>query len=1442
MMGQSPVANFGVSVFSGCAPLIVTFTDQSTGSPTSWNWDFGPMGLRTGPGPQVVGYGTPGTYSVTLTVRNANGINSITKTDIIVVNPSPSPNFTADKTLSCLPASTQFTDLSVANAGTITQWYWDFGDGTPPSTAQNPKHTYTDIGYYSVYLSVTSSTGCKGATSASRYIRMVNGVKADFNAVGPSTCQPPFTVDYPNLTSGPGNLTYNWNLGNATTSTQISPTGTYATPGTYNVKLVAQSDFGCSDSITKPIPITGITTSFQSSAVKDSSCIGIPITFQNTSSVTPISVTWDFGDGTTFDGLVPPAKTYAAPGNYTVTMNASYGNCSDIATKTIVVSGNPTASFFSSDNNSNCKTPATVNFQNLSGSIASALWDFGDGQTLNSANPSVSHVYNTLGNFAVTLTVKNSEGCSNTLKQTNYVNILTPVVNIIAASGVCEGQGYNPSPDVASVDGALSYAWDFGDASPINNAPLPVHIYPTAGVYTVKLTVTTNGGCIVSTTKTVTVGKKPVIDFVADKTGPCASDSVKFTNLSTPAGYNGVVWDFGDGTTLASPSNPVSHKFVDTGYLNIKLKLTSNGCTDSLIKPNYVFSKPPVANFGYRIDNCINYSTVTFLDSSKTSATLIPPPAYLWKFGVGGNTSTVIPPAPVVFTYPTGSNAYNATLIVSNGGCTDSIVKKIQIVNETAKFTINKSGFCRNEQVVSTSGNTAALIKKYEWIIDGASPVTGTSVYTTSFTDTGKHTIMLTTTDVNNCVSSSILQTVAVTGPTALFSVTNNGGCKNNAITFNDLSKGAVNKWIFDFGDGKTQTFTAPPFTHVYADTGSYSVKLTVFDIGCQDTFRLPTKVVITKPVPAFKALQANYCPGIPIQFTDSSKGKNLVYAWSFGDGGTAAIKNPVHTYNGVDSSYTVKLVVTDSIGCADSITKANYVTIKLPKASFTVKDTATLCPPLESKFTFTGKDYASFIWDFGDGSPTSTKPVTSHFYNSYGIYTAKVYAFGNGGCVDSASQTINVTNPYYPNTQVTFSPNTACNELTSNFNVIPPFGATFLFYFGDGASDSGHLAFSHFYNLPNAYSPYLVLKDSVGCQVTVGGLGVVDVKGAIPIFGKDKKAFCDSGTVYFTDYSQGGADPIVKRTWDFGDGSPAGTSSGDTIHTYKTAGFYTPTLTVTSTAGCDKTFTDTVRVLATPTPIITSQDAICTNLIVDFAGSLAVPPDTAITWKWDLSGGLTSNKQNVSVNYPDTGIHHIKLEAINSLGCKGDTTKDIIIYPLPVISVTGDTVLIAGGTGQVVPLSYSANATTFNWTPDKTLSCIDCPNPFATPKFTTTYKVQVTDANGCISSRTLTLIVLCNDKNFFIPNTFSPNNDGANDRFYPRGRGLERIQALRIFNRWGELVFEKRNFPANDPASGWDGTYKGKSASSDTYVYMIDIICENANIITYKGNITLIR
>ena len=92
------------------------------------------------------------------------------------------------------------------------------------------------------------------------------------------------------------------------------------------------------------------------------------------------------------------------------------------------------------------------------------------------------------------------------------------------------------------------------------------------------------------------------------------------------------------------------------------------------------------------------------------------------------------------------------------------------------------------------------------------------------------------------------------------------------------------------------------------------------------------------------------------------------------------------------------------------------------------------------------------------------------------------------------------------------------------------------------------------------------------------------------------------------------------------------------------------------------------------------------------------------------------------------------------------------------------------------------------------------------------------------------------------MPNNFSPNGDGMNDKFYPGGSGINRIRYLRVFNRWGEVVFEKSDFAANDASAGWDGKYKGELLSPDVYIWSCEVICENNETLPFKGDVTLLR
>jgi gliding motility-associated-like protein len=1435
VFAQTMVPDFTTtSPTSGCAPLGVYFKDLTTGNPKFWNWDFGNGTLSNVQNPGVT-FNQPGTYTVKLVVRNADGTTGITKTNYITVYPSPSAGFTSNITTGCIPVNIQFTDRSTTPLGNIVSWQWDFGDGAK-STDQNPTHDYTTTGFYTVTLTVTSNTGCKSTASYGRYIRIVSGVKAEFDNSKPASCQAPYNINFTNLSSGPGNMTFQWDLGNGNTSTQSAPSTTYAATGTYNVTLTATSEFGCSGTITKPVVLDGPTTDIK---VIDSPCQNSKVWFVNNSSVKPQKTLWDFGNGIQSSNT-DDSTIYPIPGSYTIKLYNSYTGCKDSAVKVLFIKPSPNIDF-TVTNAAACKPPLNVTFQDASpATIVKWIWYFGDGGS-GTGSPT-THQYNSTGNYNVSVVFTDNEGCEGKITKPAVVKIVAPTVKITSGeAGGCVPFTYTPTADVTSVDGIATYSWDFGDGTVITSTnPSPSHTYTTTGKYAVKLTITTNGGCTVTdiVADGVQVGTPPTASFTVSNANACASEIIKFTDQSTPsADVNGWAWDFGDGSS-SKIQNP-QHTYLDSGTFIVKLHAFNNRC------PSPTFSLPvhikaPIAKFR-PILTCGSL-TVLFKDTSLVDPDPLKPASYSWTFGNPVlATSTAQNPT---YTFPAFNQDYPVTLTITQDGCTSTYSETVKLVKELANFTVNPT-VCRSANFNITSTNDPKNIKNYEWSIDGGTFTAGGATYTANIATNGAHSISLAITDINNCTDTIVkANVVTVVSPAANFTAASPGGCEDATITFNDHStlsstSSPLTNWTFNFGDGKTQSFTSTPYTHTYADTGEFVPQLTVQDaMGCTDTYKLPDTIFITSPKPWFTSDITRVCPKSAIHFADSSFGKSLTYLWDFGNGSTSVDKDPVFSYGGDNASYSVKLVITDRGGCKDSVTRTNYVTTIKPIPAFDIEDTLTICPPIETKFTFQGQNYDSLEWDFGDGA-TSTLLNPTHFYNTYGDFTAKLYLYGYGGCKDSTSKNVHVFNPG-TNTTLTYSPLDACNELMVDFSLVAIPNMKFALYFGDGTMDSSMAStYQHFYGSPAFYGPYLQYTDQQGCIAGVGG-PPIKVIGADPFFGVDRKKFCDSGTVYFTNYTIGN-DPVVTRTWDFGDGS-ATSSVTDPVHNYQQPGLYTVSQSVTTQQGCSKTISDSIRVYRTPDPFITGDSIACLNTTMNLQGNLTVP-DTAISWKWDLGNNNSLTTQNVALNFKNSGNYVVKLQASNALGCSDTTSKALYVPPTPEVTI-GDGPVIPVGTGVTLPVTYGPEVVSYNWSPDKNLSCIDCAAPYANPKTTTKYTVKVTDQYGCINQSDVTVTVVCNGLNYFVPNTFSPNGDGVNDVFAPRGVGLARVNSMRIFNRWGEMVFERMNFMANDrtPTGGWDGTYKGKPASPDVYVYIIEFVCENNAIVPVKGNVALVR
>ncbi|RYZ99472.1 MAG: PKD domain-containing protein [Sphingobacteriaceae bacterium] len=1313
-------ARFSANPVEGCAPLLVNFTDQSTGNPTQWKWDLGNSTISYLQHPTVT-YFNPGTYSVKLVVKNAAGADSLVKTQYITINAAPSVNFSSNTTNGCLPLAVNFTSNSTPGSGSISSYLWDFGDGHT-STDANPQHVYTASGNFNVSLRVTNSKGCSKTFYQANYIKAFPEVVSAFTIGNPAGCTSPHTVNFQSQSVGNGTVTYAWNFGDGGTSTLANPSHTYTATGIYTVSLVTTSADGCKDTATQAnaVHVGLLQPTFTVPAI----CEGVSAVFTNTTNPAPDSVLWNFGDGTTATAF-SPTKTYALAGNYNVKLIGYFGNCKDSVIKNISVVTRAAISFNSNDT-AGCKAPHTAQFSNSTTGALSYEWNFGDGNTSTLANP--VHTYQATGSYTVTLIATNANGCKDTLVKNNYIKIQPPQVsmNDLTQRG-CAPFKWTFSSATTSVDPVVSYHWDFGDGS-TSVLQNPTHTFAT-GTYTITLIVTTAGGC--KDTAIVPAGiiasTKPQPAFTATPKDVCAFNDVHFTDQSTGT-VNEWIWLFGDGGSSTS-QHPV-YQYQDTGMFTVTLIAGNNGCYDTLRVPNYIHVKPPIARFDVAFD-CSKPYIRNFVDAS------IGADEYNWNFG-DGNTSSLSNPS---HTY-TAPGTYTVELTVKNlsSGCTHTKRAQVIIADEEANFSATQTTVCAKTATSFTATYRQPNgILSYQWNFGDGNTATGQTVNHT-YHNSGNYTVRLIITDAAGCKDTATLENyIRVNGPKANFNAAVPGSCLQSVVSFNDLSTtdgiNAITEWIWNFGDGNTQTFTAAPFTHAYNNAGVYNVSLTVKDAaGCSASLTKTNHIIISKPVASFVTADTVSCPGSNVVFSNNSTGPDLKYSWNFGDGQTSIVKNPSHIYT-ADGVYTVTLTITDKYGCTDTIIKQNYVRIATPVANFTVSDSVGTCPPLIVQFTNHSVNQVSYKWDFGDGT-FSTAASPSHFYNEAGVYVAKLTITSAGGCTSVKTKTITVKGP---KGNFIYDSKTGCAPLTITFKGSTQNRASFIWDFNDGTTISTNDSLvTHTYTIPGIYLPKMILKDAAGCTVPITGPDTIFVKGVTADFVADKQLLCDRGSVSFTNNSVSN-DVIAAYQWSFGDGQTS--TQTNPVHQYNNTGLYYVKLKVTTESGCvdSMTIAQPIKIVKSPVISFTQSANGCVPLRAQFSGNLLNGDTSAINWHWTFTDGRTHNGKTIdSIFFNNGGNYGISLLASNSSGCKDTATGSIQAYGLPNVNAGMDKA-ICFGTGQLL---NATGAASYSWSPSAGLSCTNCPSPLANPTTATQFIVTGKSAEGCIKKDSILVTV----------------------------------------------------------------------------------------------------
>jgi len=317
-----------------------------------------------------------------------------------------------------------------------------------------------------------------------------------------------------------------------------------------------------------------------------------------------------------------------------------------------------------------------------------------------------------------------------------------------------------------------------------------------------------------------------------------------------------------------------------------------------------------------------------------------------------------------------------------------------------------------------------------------------------------------------------------------------------------------------------------------------------------------------------------------------------------------------------------------------------------------------------------------------------------------------------------------------------------------------------------------------------------------------------------------------DAGTIEVT--ASGGISNTYFYNWSNG-------QSGN-IATDLDTGTYTVTVTdeagCTDTASADITAVDAPQILDGTTTIASCgfEDG---TISIDFTGGT---PPYEFEWMDDTGTVISTDSLQTTVG---TGTYTVIIDGSN---CSASATFFVDEVP-PVNVVAPDDVTIdLGDSIRIVAFAETLDSVSYQWSPEMGVSCLTCPITDLRPFETTTYTLTMTQAGGCTSTDQITVTVR-EDSRVFIPNIFSPNNDGVNDVFVINtGPGVAQIRSFRIFDRWGALVYNVENVPPNRESSGWDGTFNRTPQSQDVYVYFVELELLNGRVIDFRGDVSLVR
>jgi len=1373
--------------------------------------------------------------------------------NVRVCSQPPLAQFTTSES-NCDGLTVEFYNNSLSSSA--YQWDFNYPSNDPAfkSNQRNPVFTFPQSGVYNVRLRATrGSDGC--------FDTLLQTVAVFENKIIPeftyalSGCdenqdslkiifrdQSQFDEPGYNLNSWNWKVTQNNVVKNYTSN---SPEISLSYTGNVDIQLEIFADNGCKSSISKEILIEDIVPEldFKIDYIACPANDSVDIRLVNLSgSLNPHATidktNWNIA-GVDYSGDSVLVKVPLNPKNIGITLFTNfYSLCEVELLKNIQLADQPIAGFSAS--NAECEG-LTITFNNDSQNTTSYEWNFNFPDTSNlfkSTEQNPSFDFPNAGLYKVWLkSVRNTDGCFDTIVRTIGV-----FENKIVPDFTYRLSGCTPEKDslkavLTDVSGLNEPGYDLNlwvwtviqnGVEVVYGGSSPEIYLSTEGVADVTLEVSANNGCRSVISKQINVSDLiPELDFNYVLNG-CPADSIaeiKIINFSAalnPFGnIESSIWNInnqefsGDSIIIQLPQQ--------TKEFTVKLISTFNkDCNADLSKTFDLSQKVPYTAFGYTPVECPDDESIRirlfYLDSIANNIAVS---NIEWNAGTTGNQNQ-FSGTDIEVTLPKDSILlFNMTTSFANG-CIDRIRNSfLPGPFATIRFGADPVLLCPGEiKPLLNNGNP-------DWTYDW-SPTNGLDLTDPSnpkVVSDSNRTYMVTVSDGLCSVSDSV-KVIVLAGGVLLGINADTVTCDGNISL---TAFGGIGPGIYSWGtDASISTVIATGQTINASFDGREQLYYVKF-VGetCSTT---PAVIKITNQVPSIEDLSPiTLCREDTVRLTTLNLIPSHIntFLWEDDDHIVSGenTSNPIIRIGANESqSFYLNYSVVNQFGCIlkDSIL---FNITDNPQIDFDFSLTA--CGEYQICFNASG-DYKGFTrWDFGDLTTT----------NDFSVNPSPCYIYPDGGIYNvTLTNLVNVCPFKDVVKSVTVNPQIRLDDIPDQ-----------LLCLGDSIKIK---ATSNLQNIQYTWS------DASGVILTSGPdfSGIFDKDTKLVVKGTDINGCTDTDTInvdFFTfQYSIDIKDSLCvseptavilnlpnpdlyQIQW-----SPSTliVSGSNTVSPVINSGKDT-TITLLLkhvVSGCEDTRNVDINVTSPFAFEIDADDVIC--LDVPTGVEVIINNPVNYNYQWTPANFIVSgaNSSNPQIKITDDQVFTVKVT--NKLtGCSQTKDKQVIAGDEVVVEVNAEPDLtIFEGESLDLFVIDPVSGSLYSWSNGDTGVTTT-----VSPKETTTYQVTVTDINGCTAVDIVTVTVRtaqCDETDVYIPNAFTPNNDGNNDIFRVRSNFIDELELI-IYNRWGQEVFR-----TTDKNGGWDGTFNGKELAPDAYAYYLTVLCINAETYKKKGNVSLLR